>query len=66
MKPEFVYNVPKELGATGQATAEREAEELYSELLGKGARNMTEIKVDIRDSNVISSWVIDGERYYHN
>ena len=66
MQPEFVYNVPKELGATGQATAEKEAGELYSELLNKGARNMSEIKVEIRDSNVISSWVIDGERYYNN
>lgn len=66
MQPEFVYCVPKELGATGQETAEREAKELHSELLGKGARNMSEIKVEIRDSNVISSWVIDGERYFHN
>lgn len=66
MKPEFVYSVPKELGTTGQATAEKEAEELYSELLGKGARNITEIKIEIRESNVISSWVIDGERYYNN
>ncbi|MGF1808136.1 hypothetical protein L4C31_23150, partial [Aliivibrio sifiae] len=64
MKPEFVYKVAEELGATGQATAEREAEELYSQLVGKGARNMTEIKIEIRDMNVIASWVIDGERYY--
>lgn len=45
MKPEFVYQVPAEFGATGLATAEKEAEALYSELLGKGARNMTEVKI---------------------
>ncbi|WP_375320691.1 hypothetical protein [Aliivibrio logei] len=66
MKPEFVYSVPEELGSTGQATAEREAEALYSELTDKGARNMTEIKIEIKDMNVIASWVIDGERYYNN
>ncbi len=66
MKPEFIYKVPAELGTEGQVTAEREAETLYSDLLRKGARNMTEIKVELRDSNVVSSWVIDGERYYNN
>ncbi|KAB2823349.1 hypothetical protein [Aliivibrio finisterrensis] len=66
MKPEFIYKVPAELGTEGQATAEREAKTLYSELLDKGARNMTEIKVELRDSDIVSSWVIDGERYYNN
>ncbi|OCH13826.1 MULTISPECIES: hypothetical protein [unclassified Aliivibrio] len=66
MKPQFVYCVPEELGSTGQATAEKEAEALYSELTGKGARNMSEIKIEIKDMNVIASWVIDGERYYNN
>ncbi|ACH64541.1 MULTISPECIES: hypothetical protein [Aliivibrio] len=64
MKPEFVFKVPEEFGATGLATAEKEAEALYSELLGKGARNMTEVKIELKDSNVIGSWVIDGERYF--
>ncbi|MGR6859031.1 hypothetical protein ACU5EH_06665 [Aliivibrio salmonicida] len=66
MKPEFIYDIPKGLGSAGQATAEREAEQLYSDLIGKGARNMTEIKIEIKDMNVIASWVIDGERYYNN
>lgn len=66
MTLEFIYDVPEDLGPTGQATAEREAQKLYVELLQKGVNNMTEIKIQIKNMNVIASWVIDGKRYFYN
>ncbi|OEF12855.1 hypothetical protein [Aliivibrio logei] len=66
MTPEFIYDVPEYLGLTGKATAEREAQELYVELLQKGVNNMTEIKIQITNMEVIASWVIDGKRYFYN
>ncbi len=58
MDTRFVYIVPDELGETGQVTAEREAQELYAELTDKGWRNISEIRIEIHNMNVIASWTV--------
>lgn len=63
MTTQFVYAVPEELGDTGQATAEREAQELYSELLQKGWTNISEIRIEIHNMDIIASWVVDSDRH---
>ncbi|MEZ9345668.1 hypothetical protein AB4166_02275 [Vibrio splendidus] len=60
METKVVYIVPDELGETGQATAEREAKELYTDLTNKGWRNISEIRIEIHNMNVIASWTVDA------
>ena len=63
MTTQFVYIVPDELGETGYATAEREGKELLTELTNKGWKNISEIRIEIHNMNVIASWVVNNETH---